>query len=218
MLPYEKFKTFGPGALTDEELLGIIIRVGTKNKDSVQLGRQIIDSFPDKNLLGLYQTTLDDLMKHEGIGEVKAIQLKCISELALRMSRTCYVEKLNFNHPRNVAEYYMESLRHERKEKVILILLDKKFQFISDCILSIGTIHTSVISPREIFVCALKQNAAQFMLLHNHPSGDPTPSPQDVEITMQLMELSCIMGLPLIDHIIIGDNRYVSLREAKYIK
>jgi len=218
MLPYEKFKTFGPGALTDEELLGIIIRVGTRNKDSVQLGRQIIDTFPDKNLLGLYQASLEDLMKHEGIGEVKAIQLKCISELALRMSRTCSVQKLNFNHPQKVAAYYMESLRHEQKERVVLILLDIKFQFISDTVLSIGTLHSSIISPREIFVCALKHNAAQFMLLHNHPSGDPTPSRQDVDITLQILELSGMMGLPLIDHIIIGDNRYISLKEAQYIK
>ena len=217
MLPYEKFKSFGPGALTDDELLGIIIRVGTKDKDSVQVATQLLEGFPEHNLLGLYQTSWQDLMQYPGIGEVKAIQLKCISEMAMRMSRTQAEKKLNFNNPDTVSNYYMETLRHEKKEKVILILLNQQLKFMSDVVLSVGTINKSLISPREVFVHALKENAAQFMLLHNHPSGDPTPSQSDIQITKQIISLSNIMDLPLIDHIIIGDNRYVSLRASGYI-
>jgi len=217
MLPYEKFKSFGPGALTDEELLGIIIRVGTKDKDSVQVATQLLEGFPEHNLLGLYQTSWQDLMQYPGIGEVKAIQLKCISEMAMRMSRTQAEKKLNFNNPDTVSNYYMETLRHEKKEKVILILLNQQLKFLSDVVLSVGTINKSLISPREVFVHALKENATQFMLLHNHPSGDPTPSQSDIQITKQIISLSNIMDLPLIDHIIIGDNRYVSLRASGYI-
>ena len=217
MLPYEKFKSFGPGALTDDELLGIIIRVGTKDKDSVQVATQLLEGFPEHNLLGLYQTSWQDLMQYPGIGEVKAIQLLCISEMAMRMSRTQAEKKLNFNNPDTVSNYYMETLRHEKKEKVILILLNQQLKFMSDVVLSVGTINKSLISPREVFVHALKEIATQFMLLHNHPSGDPTPSQSDIQITKQIISLSNIMDLPLIDHIIIGDNRYVSLRASGYI-
>ena len=217
MQPYEKFKTLGPGALTDEELLGIIIRVGTKDKDSVQVASKLLEDFPEHNLLGLFQTSWQDLMKHPGIGEVKAIRLKCIAEMAMRMSRSHAAKKLNFNHPGTVADYYMESLRHEPNEKVILILLDQQLKLISDTVLSIGTINKSILSPREIFAHALKMNAAQFMLLHNHPSGEPTPSKSDIAITREINNLSKIMELPLVDHIIIGDNRYISLRATGYL-
>ena len=217
MQPYEKFKTFGPEALTDEELLGIIIRVGTKDKDSVQVARQLLNDFPEHNLLGLFQTSWQDLMKHPGIGEVKAIRIKCIAEMAVRMSRSHAAKTLNFNHPGTVADYYMESLRHEQSEKVILILLDQQLKLISDMVISIGTINKSVLSPREIFAQALKMNAAQFILLHNHPSGEPTPSKADITLTKEISNLSKIMELPLVDHIIIGDNRYVSLRTAGYL-
>ncbi|MBE5851713.1 MAG: DNA repair protein RadC [Lachnospiraceae bacterium] len=217
MQPYEKFKLLGPGALTDEELLGIIIRTGTMDKDSVQIASRLLNDFPEHNLLGLFQTSWQDLMKYQGIGEVKAIRIKCIAEMAMRMSRSRAAKKLNFNHPDTVADYYMESLRHERNEKVILILLDQQLKFISDMVISIGTINKSILSPREIFANALKMNAAQFMLLHNHPSGDPTPSESDITITKEISNLSIIMELPLVDHIIIGDNRYLSLRVAGYL-
>lgn len=213
MQPYEKFKKFGAKSLTDEELLAIFIRTGTKEKNSVEIARQILELFPERGLLGLFHIHRSSLMEIPGIGEVKAVKLLCLAELAQRISRIKAEKNLQFEKPATVAEYYMESLRHEEKEQVILVLLDKRLRLLKDVLLSVGTISESVISPREIFVEAFKENAAQFMLLHNHPSGDPEPSASDLKMTERVKMLSQFMGIPLIDHIIIGDNCYVSLRE-----
>ncbi len=213
MQPYEKFKKFGAKSLTDEELLAIFIRTGTKEKNSVEIARQILELFPERGLLGLFHIHQSSLMEIPGIGEVKAVKLLCLAELAQRISRIKAEKNLQFEKPATVAEYYMESLRHEEKEQVILVLLDKRLRLLKDVLLSVGTISESVISPREIFVEAFKENAAQFMLLHNHPSGDPEPSASDLKMTERVKMLSQFMGIPLIDHIIIGDNCYVSLRE-----
>ncbi len=213
MQPYEKFKKFGAKSLTDEELLAIFIRTGTKEKNSVEIARQILDLFPNRGLLGLFHIHQSSLMGIPGIGEVKAVKLLCLAELAQRISRIKAEKNLQFEKPATVAEYYMESLRHEEKEQVILVLLDKRLRLLKDVLLSVGTISESVISPREIFVEVFKENAAQFMLLHNHPSGDPEPSASDLRMTERVKMLSQLMGIPLTDHIIIGDNCYVSLRE-----
>lgn len=217
MKPYEKFKIYGAEALTEEELLGIIIRTGTKEKDSVQLAESILDLFPDKNLLGLHHCRWQDLLKIQGIGEVKAIKLKCIAELATRIAMTSAKERMRFDHPSTIAQYYMEAMRHEEQERVMLLMLDKKLHFMGDALISIGTVSESVLSPREIFIKALKENAVNIMLLHNHPSGDATPSKQDILITKQIRDASLLMNIPLLDHIIIGDNSYVSLKQSGYI-
>ena len=213
MQPYEKFKKFGPEAMSEEELLAIMIRTGTKEKDSLALAKQILEMIPEHNLLGLFHCKWQDLLRIDGIGEVKAIKIMCIAELSKRISKTQAQKRLKFNHPATVAEYYMESMRHLEQERVLLIILDKKLGFMNDLELSKGTISASLLSPREIFISALKENAVQIMLLHNHPSGDPTPSEEDILVTRKIYKLSKLLDLPLVDHIIIGDNKYISLKE-----
>ena len=216
MQPYEVVKEYGAEELKDDELLAVFIRTGTKEQNAVKVANRVLDSFPERNLLGLCHIPWKELTKIHGIGEVKAIRLKCLAELARRISRTEAKKGLKFDHPETIWQYYRESLRHEERERVILIMLDQKLQLICDAGLSIGTIRESIVSPRELFLMALKEKAVQIILVHNHPSGDPSPSKADLEITERIRMLGAMMEIPLTDHIIIGDKTYCSLREKGY--
>lgn len=215
-LPYEKFVTHGSSALTDSELLAIILRTGTRGVSACQLGERVL-SKTSKNgngLLGLHQISLPDLMQIEGIGEVKAIQLKAIAEISTRIAQAKARKSLCYRTPYSIADYYMERLRHENVEYIILLLFDSGLHVIAEKILSKGTVNASLLSPREVFVQALKDQAASVMLLHNHPGGDPTPSGNDMQITKRVQEAGKLTDIPLLDHIIIGDNSYFSFQES----
>ncbi len=218
-LPYERFLRFGAESLTEAELLAIILRTGTRDCNAVELARQILSlgSYPNEGLLGLHQLSLDELQQVKGIGEVKAVKLKALTELALRFSRASARKGLEFHTPSTVASYYMEKLRHRNTECVYLLCLDAKGLLLAERRISDGSVHMSLISPREIFMQALQCKAVHIMLVHNHPSGDPTPSSADIEVTRNLKELGERMDIPLLDHIIIGDNRYSSFKELSYI-
>lgn len=214
-MPYEKFLRFGEQSLTEAELLAIILRTGTKDISAVDLGRQILEMAGSLN--GLYHIRLSDLMELRGIGEVKAVKIKCIAELSRRMAKECAKETLIFNNPPSVAAYYMEELRHEKREKVLLVLLDSKGLVLNEVVLSTGTVNASLISNREIFIEVLRAEAVAMVLLHNHPSGNPMPSEQDEAITSLIKKGAKLLDVALIDHIIIGDNRYFSFREHGYL-
>ncbi len=218
-MPYERFVRFGPENLTESELLAIILRTGTKDVSALELAEEVLSlaKYPKEGLLGLYDISLEELMSIKGIGQVKAIKLKCLTELSMRISCARAKEGLVFTRSGMVAEYYMERLRHRKTECVFLLCLDVKGQLLKECRLSDGSVRMALISPREIFIQALECKAANIILLHNHPSGDPTPSEADVELTMNVQELGEKMDIPLLDHIIIGDNRYTSLRELSYL-
>ena len=217
-LPYERFLRFGPENLTEAELLAIIIRTGTKEKSAVQLAEQVLQlaKYPREGLLGLYSVSLEELEGIKGIGHVKAVKLKCIAELSVRMSAATARAGTQFTNSKQVAAYFMEKLRHRDTECVLLASLDAKGQLIREKKLSEGSVRASLISPREIFLEALDARAVNILLVHNHPSGDPTPSKNDLEITAAVRELGEKMDIPLLDHIVIGDNRYVSFREAAW--
>ena len=221
LLPYEKFENYGAGALTDAELLAIIIRTGTKDSNSIELGAQILNlgsnSGQTHGLLSLQHLSLEELMKVKGIGKVKAIRIKCVTEFSKRIAMEHFKTGIRFDKPSTIADYYMEQLRHLEVENVILVMTDGKNQFLKDCIISSGTVNMSVISPREIFLTAIKNQAVNILLVHNHPSGDPAPSKEDIDITKRIHEASQIMNIPLVDHIIIGDNTYMSLKELRYL-
>ncbi len=218
-MPYEKFIRFGPGSLTESELIAIILRTGTRDKSAVELASQVLSlaKYPREGLLGLYDVTIEELMSIKGIGMVKAIKLKCLTELSMRISRTNAKKGLCFTNPKTVAEYFMEFLRHRDTECVILVCLDAKGQLLNEKKLSDGSVTMSLISPREIFLEALQCKAVNILLVHNHPSGDPTPSRADRELTENVRDLGEKIDIPLLDHIIIGDNRYTSFRELSYL-
>lgn len=214
-LPYEKFMTLGPEALTEAELLAIILRTGTKNCPALNLAYKILSiagtGKPELN--SLHHISLRELMEIPGIGEVKAVKVKCIAELAMRMSRERAALTLRLDAPDTVADYYMEQMRHQEKEIVLLLLLDNKLKLIEEYMVSLGTVNASLLSTREIFIQAIKNRACYLMLLHNHPSGDPKPSSADIMITRKIKEAGELMDIPLIDHIIMGDGCYISLKE-----
>lgn len=219
-LPYEKFLKYGPEGLSEQELLAIILRTGTREKSAVDLAGEVLAlaKYPREGLLGLYDVTIEELLKIKGIGLVKAVKLKCLTELSMRISKTSAKEGLLFNSPHLVAQYYMESLRHRDTECVILVSLDSRGRMLGEKKLSDGSVRMSLISPREIFMEALKAKAVNILLVHNHPSGDPVPSMMDRELTKNVSELGVMMDILLLDHIIIGDNRYASFRELGYLE
>lgn len=214
-MPYEKFIKLGPEALTEKELLAIILRTGTHNYSATELADMILSYKTGRyeGLNSLHHLTIKDLMSIPGIGEVKAVKLKCISELAKRMAMQKAEKTLRFDKPSTVAEYFMEELRHEEKENILLLSLDNKMQLIKKYVLSVGTVNASLLSSREVFVQALKDRASNVMILHNHPSGDPVPSEQDILITNKIKEAGLLLDIPLMDHIIIGSGCYISLKE-----
>ena len=212
--PYERFMRYGPDTLTDAELLAIIIRTGTHGDDSTEISKKILSLQKHPGgLLGLHHLTVQDLLEIRGIGMVKAVRIKCISELVKRMSKCRALQNLKMNKPSTVADYFMEELRHMQTECILLLMLDNKNRLLSSEIISKGTVNTSLLSTREILITALKNHAVSIILLHNHPSGDPSPSQQDILITLKVNEAAQLIGIPLLDHIIIGDNRYISLKE-----
>lgn len=214
-MPYEKFERFGPSHLTEAELLAIILRTGTKDKSAVALGEAVLalPVYPQRGLLGLHHVSLEKLMQIKGIGRVKAVKMKCLAELCKRMAQADAGERLVFQSSKTVADYYMERLRHETTEQVLMLLLDSKGQLIEEMVLSKGTVKTALISPREVFIGALKAEAVNVILLHNHPSGDPTPSAADAEITEVVKRAGKLLDILLLDHIIIGDKKYLSFKE-----
>lgn len=214
--PYEKFLKHGPEALNEAELLAIILRTGTPKCSALELAGKVLSLFQGREggLNGLHHISLKELMDIPGIGEVKAVKLKCIAELSIRMAKERAAVSLSFRSPSTVAEYYMETMRHEEKEKVLLLLLDNKLQLIEEYVVSVGTVNASLLSSRDVFMKALRCGAANLMLLHNHPSGDPSPSKQDIFITKKIKEAGELMDIPLTDHIILGDGCYISLKEA----
>lgn len=218
-LPYEKFISCGAETLTDSELLAIIIRTGTHKMSARELGEAVLNRSVKygNGLLGLYNIPLNELMKIKGIGKVKAIKLKALAELCTRMSQTKAKTGLSFTEPASVADYYMERLRHEKVEHILLIMLDSGLHLIAEELISTGTANASILSPREVYISALKAQAAHIMLVHNHPGGNPAPSSNDIDITKRVAGIGKTIDILLLDHIIIGDNSYFSFRESKLI-
>ena len=215
-MPYERFLSCGAGSLTNAELLAIILRTGTKEKNATQLSREVLGFFESgaTNLSALHQLTREDLMSIPGIGEVKAVKILSLAEISRRLVREQASRNLVFSSPSSVADYYMEELRHLDTETAILVMLDNRLALLREEVLSLGTVNCTLLSPREIFLRALRWGAVNIMLLHNHPSGDPTPSKMDLEVTGRICRAGNLLGIRLIDHLVIGDLCYTSLREC----
>ncbi len=217
--PYERFMEYGAGSLTNAELLAIILRTGTSGTTAVELGRQILElnNSDSTSLISLHNLTMSDLLSVHGIGEVKAIKILCLAEITRRMVIEKKKKLPTFTNPSDIAACYMEELRHKKKEVVLLLMLDTKLSLIGEKILTEGTVNSSILSPRDVFTEAMHERAVSIILLHNHPSGDPTPSAEDVHITRQISIVGTLMDIKLLDHIIIGDLCYTSLKEAGYL-
>lgn len=214
--PYEKYLKYGEENLSDAELLAIILKTGTKKENSLDVARRLLEG-NHNNLLNLYDLSYHDLLRIPGIGPVKAIQLKAVAELSKRIATTQSGYHLNMNTPKTIAEYYMEQLRHRKEEVVVCAFFDSKCHFLGDVLLSKGSVDFAYVSPRDIFRHAFDYEAVMFVLLHNHPSGDPRPSEEDFRVTYRIHKGAQILELQLVDHIIIGDNQYYSFKEHKQL-
>ena len=219
-MPYERFLTHGAESLTNAELLAVILRTGTRNCSATELAGQILGCREKKNtsLRVLFDIGYEDLVGIDGIGEVKAVKILCLAELFRRIGQDTAKEKLSFSDPSTVADYYMETLRHKNQEHSLLLMLDNKLSLIREEVLSIGTVNLTVLSPRDIYMKALHAGAVRILLVHNHPSGDPTPSRQDIEVTKRIRDAGELLDVLLVDHLIIGDGKYTSLKETGYLE
>lgn len=216
--PYERFAAVGAENLTDTELIAIILRSGTKGKSALVLAQEVLAQGGGFNgLLSLLHTTKEELLTLEGVGEVKAAQLLCIAELSRRIAQTTAGQHLTFSEPAAIAGYFMEDMRHKERETTKIIMLNAKGRLIDAIDIAEGTVMFSCLDPREVFREALRHGAVSVCILHNHPSGDPTPSTEDIRSTRRMAAAGELIGIPVIDHIIIGDNKYKSFRELGII-
>ncbi len=216
--PYEKAMELGIETLTDAELVATIIRSGTKEQSAIDLAHRILNNhYLYKGLIGLNYMSREELLNIKGIGDIKATQLLAVSEVARRMSRQKFKSGITFSNPKSIADYYIEKCRYYSKEKVYVLLFSTAHTLIKEVSLSEGTVNLSLISPREIFIEALKTEAVFIVLVHNHPSGCPEPSAADINITRKVTEAGRFLDINLSDHIIIGKDSYVSMLERGII-
>lgn len=216
--PYEKCLTCGAATLSDAELLAVLLRTGSRDESSINLAYRLLSECAgENNLAALCRLGANQLCKIKGIGKVKAIQILCAIELGRRLMTAERKEKLSFLHPEEIASYFMPRMKDAKKENVWIVLLDGKCRVIHEEKIYEGTVKSSLISPREIFISALEKEAVYLFLLHNHPSGDPTPSNDDFAITQRIRESGQLLGIELLDHIIIGDQNYISFIENGYM-
>lgn len=208
--PREKLLFYGAQFLSNEELLAIILRTGNKDSNVVELSYRIIHSVGGLN--GLFKASAKELMKVKGVKEAKATQILAMCELYKRF-KVSELTQVKISKPSDVAELVLDELRMLRQEVLILLTLDTKNKVISKKEIFKGGLNSSLVHPREIFREAVKDSAASIIICHNHPSGDPTPSRDDINITTRLKECGKMMGIELLDHLIIGDNRFISLKE-----
>ena len=216
--PYEKLELYGAENLTNSELLAIIIKSGTKENTALDLAKKVLslnDSTNKEDISFLQEISIVDYMKIKGIGKVKAIQLQAVSELAKRINKPINKENIKIKESKDVAKLLMSELRYEKREKVKLILLNSKNIVVKIKDISYGGSNFAMIEPKEVLNEAIKLQAPKIILVHNHPSVDVTPSKADFNITDRIYEASEILGIKLLDHIIIGDNKYESILRTK---
>lgn len=212
--PREKMILNGASSLSDAELLAILIRTGTKELNAIQLGQAII--YKADNIRDLHNLTFEELKSINGIGKTKALQIKAALELASRIASYKPL-KYKIKNPWDIYKYYMGSLRYQYKEIFKIVLLNTKNEIITDIDISIGTLNSSLVHPREVFREAIRRSSNKIILLHNHPSGNAEPSKEDKNVTKRLKECGELIGIEVIDHLIIGDGVYFSFKENMLI-
>lgn len=215
--PYEKCLKYGTESLSDTELLAVMLGSGTVGKSSVELAGSILDR-DGGGLINLHDLSIEELMEFPGVGEVKAVKLKCLAALCTRMAASTRNKRPTFSGSKDIADHYMELLRHEKQEKLLLVMLDGKLHLLGDEIVTVGSVNASIASQREIFIAALGKKAVYIVLLHNHPSGDPSPSAADLSVTEDVAYIGKLLNIRLLDHIIIGDRRFYSFRDEKLLE
>ncbi len=212
--PREKLMKYGSGVLSNAELLAIILRNGTKRENVLELSKNLLK---ENNLRSLSRKRINALMRIFGVGQSKACQIVSCFELGRRVASFKNTKNNSINDVRDIVKMFLPEMSFLKKEHFKSIFLDSRKRIIKEETIFIGSLNASIIHPREIFQAAFEEGAAAIILLHNHPSGDPKPSDDDVEITKQLVKAGEILGIEVVDHIIIGHNRYFSFKEKGYL-
>ena len=210
--PREKMAANCAAVLTDAELIAILLRTGTAEKSAIDIASEMTaDGGLYKRLAGI--TRLNELTNIKGLGQAKAATVLAALEIGRRIASAKPLEKIHLSCPQDVAEFLMPRLRFAAKEQFVVILLNNKNKVIGTEVVSEGSLSSSIVHPREVFAPAILHHAAAIMVAHNHPSGDPKPSAEDTEVTRMLARSGKVLGIPMIDHVIIGDGNYYSFLE-----
>ena len=210
--PREKMAANGAAVLTDAELIAILLRTGTAEKSAIDIASEMTaDGGLYKRLAGI--TRLNELTNIKGLGQAKAATVLAALEIGRRIASAKPLEKIHLSCPQDVADFLMPRLRYAAKEQFVVILLNNKNKVIGTEVVSEGSLSSSIVHPREVYAPAILHHAAAIMVAHNHPSGDPKPSIEDEEVTRQLLRSGKVLGIPMIDHVIIGDGNYYSFLE-----
>lgn len=213
--PREKLLRYGPAALSDQELLAIVIRTGSREANAVQLAESLLYKF--RHLRGINQASVEELCQvGMGIGQAKAAQIRAALELGRRLTQQD-AAVVQVKSPQDVAAWIMEDLRYLQHEQFRLLMLNAKNVITACEEVSRGSLSSSIVHPREVFAPAIKRSAAAVILIHNHPSGDPSPSQEDINVTRRLVEVGRLVGIDVLDHLIIGDGVFCSLKEKGYV-
>ncbi len=223
--PYEKLERLGPGVLSDAELLAVLLRSGTRGERVTEVASRALAAASaaahtagaNDPLSALLLTPLEELSKLRGIGRVHAIQLKAVLEISIRIASAKALEHVSFQDPASVADFCMESMRYLEQETVRVLYFNNRGMLLADKTLSVGTIQQALVCTRDIMAAAMACKAVYFIILHNHPSGDPTPSREDIETTQRLAEAGQLMEVRLLDHIVIGNGIYYSMKEHGHL-
>lgn len=213
--PYEKLENYGAECLSNAELLAIIIKAGTKEHSVVAIAQEILnlrkDTEKEDNLRFLQDISIQEFMQIKGVGKVKAIQLKAVCELTKRIARPINNQKKIIKSPKDVADLLIPELRYEKREIAKVLILNSKNIIMRTIDISLGGSNFAYIEPKDVLAEAIKMQAPKIILVHNHPSGNSTPSKGDYKVTDRIYEAAALMGIQLLDHIIIGDGTYKSL-------
>ena len=209
--PRERLASLGPQALTNAELIAILLRVGVKGENAVQVGQRLLQAFG--GLRGLHRAPYKQLMDQHGMGEAKASQIKAAIELGRRLTLESPEEKLSINSPGDAAALVQYDMSALEQEHLRVILLDRRNRVLEIVEVYKGSVNSSQVRVGELFKEAIRANASAIIVTHNHPSGDPTPSPEDVRVTEMLVEAGALLDISVLDHLVIGRSRYVSLKE-----
>jgi len=209
--PREKLTMLGATALSNAELLAILLGSGNINESAVQLATRIISK--GGGLRNLPYLSLEELQDNKGIGSAKAVMIKAALEMGCRLATIPREEMGSITTPRQAADLFMEELRYKKKEFFKILLLNTKNHVISKEEISVGSLSASIVHPREIFSIPMRKSAASVIMFHNHPSGDPTPSQEDLAVTRRLVDAGNILGIAVRDHIVLGDGCFFSFRE-----
>jgi DNA repair protein RadC len=209
--PREKLLEHGASALGDNELVALVLGSGCRDRDALAVANELLEAHG--GLRGLARSTADDLGRAPGVGRAKAAQMLAAIELGRRTLTRAPRDRVQLLTPRETAEFLMPGFGGRAVERFGLVLLDTKYRVIRTALVAVGTLNSSVVQPRDVFREAAVGSAAAIVVFHNHPSGDPSPSPDDVDLTRRLAAAGVLMGIDLVDHIILGDARYCSFKE-----